>query len=1372
MQNGLDNISGQGVFGVRGCQIETTSPPSNESLTQRFETEGGSAGFSRTDHSVVLGAEARHASTVPFRSDIGWKTYNFEVAEHHTYVADGVRVHNNSGILGRIANYINDNENAWGVRKDGFVDKLTDVVGDVFHAVGTVLTAVTSPIWVPIKYALGLNAEFVEDETSLNGVGYYDTWFGRALTKVFGAAKNPSESDGHGGTTGMPSIHETRTDYYGNGGRHDYQRPIILDLDGDGVEISLSQGATFDYDGDGYFEETSWASPDDGFLVIDLNADGTRGAGDGQIDQGREIAFSLWGSDGMTDMEALATAQDANGNLIFDSDGNGVLNDQDTVWNELHVWQDSNQNGAVDANELRTLAEHEIASINLTYDNGAAYGDPDNAVTVLGNTLYGTSSFTRTDGRIVEGGAGDVELVHNTLGYRITEVDNTTTYEFEVGETAVVETLDGTGSADVDLSAAGRDAAIGDTRNNLLSAAGLATSVTLLGNEGDDTLTGGDGDDLIAGGDGADVLAGGAGNDVLYIDADDTGVSGGDGYDVVSVLEFDEYDEDGLRIASGRGINLALDAAGIERVISGDGTDSLFAASTHDIDLNIFGGGGDDTITSGAGDDWISGGEGADVISTGGGDDFLIVDTSDTYDAGEGIDTVYYQTEEDLTIYLFDHNIEILEAGSGNDILHASGSDGEDSQQSVLISAGRGNDRLVGAFGNDQLFGGAGDDIISGDNGTEDGANFSVRMDLQWLSDGSGVFNQSEARAADYDGDGNADFLFAYNGSGRGLTIRTKDLDGDLEYTAHQHVLGDGSAVFNRIDPLVGDFNGDGLDDLVFPWIPSGRGLQIRTKFSDGDGTFTGAVHQTGHGSGVFNSTAPLVGDFNGDALDDLAFVLEINNRMQIRVLHSLGNGLFGGTTTYTPYNDGMIGDAAPLVGDFNGDGLADILFTWRGSNATYLRNYTGQADGTLEIAFTNFGDGNIVYSDSAPRVGDFNGDGRDDFAYLFHDAGKLNIRVRYGQEDGTFVGNNLQFNEARNLFNLMSPNVADYTGDGQDDIAFIYRDGAGETRLQLYYYDEGTFIAAPVTISGIGTQQTSKSSRLFGDFDGNGLQDYAYAFDGSLYSGTASGLHIQTVFSHIAGGDDYLSGGAGSDVISGKAGDDIIIGGLGADVLSGGINRDTFRFETLEDSTAANLDVITDFDSKFDTFDLTSLRRVKFEDLVITETADATFVSVTGEDFQFQVDGIGHSLGEEHFAMSQDIFGTEGSDILAGDISEDRNDVIYGGAGDDTLSGGNLNDWLFGGEGNDTIDGQAGDDVLSGGGGADQFSFSGSFGQDTVTDFEIGIDTLRFEGYVRGDLTLSDDEGDVLIDAANDNSLRLSDLTLAEFLESDFVFA
>jgi hypothetical protein len=40
-------------------------------------------------------------------------------------------------------------------------------------------------------------------------------------------------------------------------------------------------------------------------LVLDLNADGSRGAGDGKIDQAKEVVLSLWGDAGMRKVEWL-----------------------------------------------------------------------------------------------------------------------------------------------------------------------------------------------------------------------------------------------------------------------------------------------------------------------------------------------------------------------------------------------------------------------------------------------------------------------------------------------------------------------------------------------------------------------------------------------------------------------------------------------------------------------------------------------------------------------------------------------------------------------------------------------------------------------------------------------------------------------------------------------------------------------------------------------------------------------------------------------------------------------------------------------------------------------------------------------------------
>ncbi|VFS92179.1 Uncharacterised protein [Raoultella planticola] len=45
--------------------------------------------------------------------------------------------------------------------------------------------------------------------------------------------------------------------------------PIIIDLDGDGIEtLSVSSGVFFDHDGNQFAENTGWVAPDDGFADI------------------------------------------------------------------------------------------------------------------------------------------------------------------------------------------------------------------------------------------------------------------------------------------------------------------------------------------------------------------------------------------------------------------------------------------------------------------------------------------------------------------------------------------------------------------------------------------------------------------------------------------------------------------------------------------------------------------------------------------------------------------------------------------------------------------------------------------------------------------------------------------------------------------------------------------------------------------------------------------------------------------------------------------------------------------------------------------------------------------------------------------------
>ncbi|WP_199084622.1 calcium-binding protein [Bosea sp. ASV33] len=149
--------------------------------------------------------------------------------------------------------------------------------------------------------------------------------------------------------------------------------PLVLDLDGDGFELipRTSSDIFFDLDADGFAEQTSWVSPDDGLLTRDLN-------GNGRIDDITEL-FGTASTPGFSALAAL------------DSNSDGWVNAADAGFGSLLVWRDLNGNGQTDAGELKTLGEMGITGISL-----GSSAPSDNLI--RGNVVRAESVFTRSDG--------------------------------------------------------------------------------------------------------------------------------------------------------------------------------------------------------------------------------------------------------------------------------------------------------------------------------------------------------------------------------------------------------------------------------------------------------------------------------------------------------------------------------------------------------------------------------------------------------------------------------------------------------------------------------------------------------------------------------------------------------------------------------------------------------------------------------------------------------------------------------------------------------------------------------------------------------------------------------------------------------------
>lgn len=148
--------------------------------------------------------------------------------------------------------------------------------------------------------------------------------------------------------------------------------PLVLDLDGDGVElVSIDQSEVlFDLNADGFKEQTGWVKGDDGMLALDAN-------GDGQINNIIEL-FGDAVTDGFDELKTL------------DSNKDNVINASDTQFSQLQIWRDLNQDGITNAGELAPLTQFNISSISLT--------TTETNVTNEGNLIRSTGKYTLTDG--------------------------------------------------------------------------------------------------------------------------------------------------------------------------------------------------------------------------------------------------------------------------------------------------------------------------------------------------------------------------------------------------------------------------------------------------------------------------------------------------------------------------------------------------------------------------------------------------------------------------------------------------------------------------------------------------------------------------------------------------------------------------------------------------------------------------------------------------------------------------------------------------------------------------------------------------------------------------------------------------------------
>lgn len=399
----------------------------------------------------------------------------------------------------------------------------------------------------------------------------------------------------------------------------------------------------------------------------------------------------------------------------------------------------------------------------------------------------------------------------------------------------------GSAGVTLDMAAASVERVFGGAGGDVITAAGAAQGVSIVGGNGDDVLTGSDfadylsgglgndtlvggaGDDTLVGGGGADTLIGGDGNDRLTVDEADTVILGGAGWDTVVVR-------------TSLGFSIAMAASGVEVVNGGSGGDWIDGSGSaqgvtitggagydgligSDFADTLNGGTGWDYLQGGAGNDTLNGGDGGgDTLYGGDGNDRLYVDAGDQLFGGAGYDTLYIRGTLGFALSMSDSGVEVVYGGDGVDSIYA-----YDMTESATIAGGAGNDSIDGSnygdvlrgdAGNDIIYGFGGDDRISGGDGNDTlvGGDGADRLD-------GGVGDDTLAGGAGADtligGNGVDTADFGYTSGGVNITLRHVVQADGSRLTGIENLVGNGGN-----DVLEGDdgdnvIDGSGGNDLL-----------------------------------------------------------------------------------------------------------------------------------------------------------------------------------------------------------------------------------------------------------------------------------------------------------------------------------------------------------------------------------------------------------------------------------------------------------------------------------------------------------------------------------------------------------------------------
>jgi len=192
-----------------------------------------------------------------------------------------------------------------------------------------------------------------------------------------------------------------------------------------------------------------------------------------------------------------------------------------------------------------------------------------------------------------------------------------------------------------------------------------------------------------------------------------------------------------------------------------------------------------------------------------------------------------------------------------------------------------------------------------------------------------------------------------------------------------------------------GDFNGDGLMDLVaFYGYSATRQTKAWVFINDGHGGYNTPIAwwDSGPNNWDWDGTKLIVGDFNGDALADIGalYGYAIQHQSRVFIFTSNGSNAFNNPTTWWDSGPGNWDWAGTKLtsGDYNGDGVTDIgaLYGYATQHQSRAFIFTSNGINSFNGPTTwwDSGPGNWDWDGTKLSSGDYNADGLSDLSALY----------------------------------------------------------------------------------------------------------------------------------------------------------------------------------------------------------------------------------------------------------------------------------------------------------------------------------------------------------------------------------------------------